>query len=107
MIKKQKWAFQSAGLCGFAYLLLYLFDLLKIFPTSSDAMSSLLLTVEIIGTFLGIFLIGFSYKLMHSTDKTQWNSSYTISKTAKVVGVILIILGAFVLYFATASVLKL
>ena len=106
MAKRQKWAYQIASIFGFAYLLVYLLDLGKIFPVSSDPMSPLLFAIEIIGSILGILLMWTSYKAIKTGNKNMWAGKFKIPKIAIAIGMAILIIGALVLCFATASVLK-
>ena len=48
--RQQRWAFIGSALAGIAYFLVYVLDLARWFPVSSDAMPPALFVIEVSGT---------------------------------------------------------
>lgn len=98
--KKQKWATPIAFLCGLSYFLVYVLDLLKIFPKSPDAMPPLLLTLESLGVLLSIPLMYYSIKLNRNSEN---NENLTLDKKLYWILLIFILIGLGIIIFATNS----
>jgi hypothetical protein len=106
LFKKQKWAYQLTGVVGFAFFLVFVLDLGKIFPVSPDPMSPLLLLMEILGLIFGILLMWLAYKTIKMTDISFWLNTTKLPNMVILIGVTLLFFGAFVVYFATSSTLN-
>ncbi|GLX78254.1 hypothetical protein tinsulaeT_15940 [Thalassotalea insulae] len=106
MFKKQRWAYQLTGVVGLAFFLVFLLDLAKIFPVSPDPMSTLLFVLEIAGVVFGLLLSWLSYQAIRLSEQTFWVSTITIPNSLLFIGIGMLIFGAFVVYFATASTLR-
>lgn len=106
MYKKQKWAYQANGIVGFAFTLVFILDLGGIFPVSLEPMQTLLFVMEIIGFFLGILLMWLSYKTLQTTPKSFWINTFKIPRFWIRIGIMLLLLGVYVIYFATTSALS-
>ena len=106
MYKKQKWAYQANGVVGLAFALVFILDLGGIFPVSLDPMQTLLFVMEIIGLLLGVLLMWLSYKTLQTTSESFWINTFKISKFWIIVGIMLLLLGVYVIYFATTSALS-
>lgn len=53
------WAFPGAAVLATLYVLVYVVDLLGVFPQTPDAMSPALLTIEVVDTALAAALVGY------------------------------------------------
>lgn len=58
------WSFKVSVVLGILYFLVYIFDLMKIFPKSPTPMSKTLMLIEIINMMLALLLIIFSMARM-------------------------------------------
>ncbi len=105
MFKRQKWAYQLTGVLGFAYMLVFVLDLGKIFPVSPNPMNMTLLVLEWISLILGGMLILFSYKTISTTEKNYWSGIFHIPISFIVIIILLLLLGGGIVYFATRSAL--
>lgn len=106
MFIKQKWAYQLTGVVGLAFFLVFVLDLGKIFPVSPDPMSPLLFVMEIMGLIFGVLLMWLSYKTIKMTDISFWVNAFKLPVIIIIIGVALLFFGAFVVYFATSSILN-
>lgn len=105
MLKKQKWAFQMTGVVGLAFFLVFTLDLGEIFPVSPDPMSSMLLALEIAGVIFGLLLMWLAFQSVRVSDPSYWQSQLQIPGGIILLSVALLLFGAYVVYFATASTL--
>ena len=106
MSKKQKWAYQANGIVGFAFALVFILDLGGIFPVSLDPMQKLLFAMEVVGLLLGILLMWLSYKTIQTIPENFWMNTVKIPKFWITMGIMLLLLGVYVIYFATTSALS-
>jgi len=106
LYKKQKWAYQLTGIVGFAFFLVFVLDLGKIFPVSPDAMSPLLFVMEVVGLIFGVLLMWLAYKTISVTEASFWLSAAKLPNIVILIGVALLFFGIFVVYFATSSTLN-
>lgn len=106
MYKKQKWAYQLTGVVGMAFALVFLLDLGGIFPVSLDPMQTLLFVMEVIGLILGVLLMWLSYKMIQVTHDSAWSGKFKIPKVWIIAGIMLLIFGVYIVYFATSSALR-
>lgn len=106
MHKKQKWAYQLCGILGFAYMLVFILDLAKIFPVSSDPMEMPLLVLEWVSLFLGATLMGLSYKTVMLQDDTFWAGKARIPIWGFITVLLFLLVGLFIISFATTSALS-
>lgn len=67
--QRQAWAYLLAAFCGLGYFVVYLLDLAKIFPVSPTAMSSTLLSIEVIGCALALPLMVLATRAVINKDK--------------------------------------
>ena len=105
MFKKQKWAYQLAGILGFAYMLVFVLDLGGIFPVSLDPMETPLLILESISLILGALLMLLSYKTISTVEENYWLGTFRIPNSFFFLIILLLLIGAFVVYFATSAAL--
>lgn len=69
--QRQAWAYLLAAFCGLGYFVVYLLDLAKIFPVSPTAMSSTLLSIEVIGCALALPLMVLATRAVINKDKQE------------------------------------
>lgn len=105
MHKKQKWAYQLTGVVGLAFALVFFLDLAHIFPISLDPMETLLFSMEVIGLILGLVLMLLSYLSIKNTPDGTWLKKAPIPKTYLGIGAFLLLLGVYIVYFATNAAL--
>ena len=106
LFKNRKWAFQAVGLVGLAFVLIFFLDLAGIFPVSKDPMSPLLFVLEIIAFVQGVGMMVLSVATLKITEESEWaGGSGAMTKAVFVLMVALMIIGAFVVYFATRHAL--
>jgi len=106
MHKKQKWAYQLTTVVGLAFALVFILDLVGIFPISLDPMQRLLFVMEIIGLILGLLLMFLSYKTIQVTEESFWLEKSKIPKVWIIAGVTLLLFGVYIVYFATTAALR-
>jgi hypothetical protein len=106
LAKRQKWAYQIAVVLGFAYFLVFLLDLARIFPVSPDPMPALLMAMEMLGLILGASLMWLSLKTVSVAAESYWQGAGRLPNVIIAIGVALLIFGAFVVYFATTAALQ-
>jgi hypothetical protein len=106
MFKKQRWAYQLGGILGFSYILVFILDLAKIFPVSPDPMGTSLLVLEWVSLMLGTILIGTSYKTLSATEAAFWSGRFKIPLLLIISLVLLMLVGVYIVYFATSSALN-
>ncbi|WP_435318162.1 hypothetical protein [Haloarchaeobius sp. TZWSO28] len=53
------------------YVLVYLLDLLAVFPTSPDAMPPLLLAIEVVDTVLAVAVVVYGYSLWRASPSSR------------------------------------
>ncbi len=58
----RRWAVLTAAVLAALYVLVYVLDLLEIFPTSPDPMGTALYAIEVVDTVLAASLVGYSYR---------------------------------------------
>ncbi len=105
MFKKQKWAYSLTFLVGVAFVIVFLLDLLGIFPVSLDSMNQLLFILEILGTLFGFSLMYLSYVTLKYTPSEYWSGNFQVPFSLIVIGSFLLLFGVYVIYFATKSAL--
>ncbi len=103
--KKQRWAYQFTGIIGFTFASVFALDLARIFPVSLDPMSSTLFTLEWISLILGIVLMWLSYKAVIVTESSFWSVKRKLSMPFMLGVIFLLLLGIYVVYFATSAAL--
>ncbi|GAA0370681.1 hypothetical protein GCM10009092_38740 [Bowmanella denitrificans] len=104
MHKRLRWAFQATTIAGLAFALVFLLDLAEIFPVSPDPMSDLLFTLEIAGLLFGLILMWLSVRSLQTCD--NWQSHVALPGWVQVVLVLMLLFGAYVVYFATSATLQ-
>ncbi len=98
VIKKQKWALNIAFVCGFSYFVVYIIDLIKLFPKSPTPMPLLLLLLEVLGSFLAIALMFYSaLSIKIFSEKTE----VSINKKIYLLIIFVILLSIGIIFFAT------
>ncbi|RXK02108.1 LPXTG cell wall anchor domain-containing protein [Halarcobacter ebronensis] len=103
--KRKKYSIVLSALFALLYILVYLFDLLKIFPTSPVTMPSTLFLIEVISTFIGFILIYLCVKYNNLEAKNNENITIKFS-FYKIVSTLIVLLFAIgILIFATNSAL--
>jgi len=105
MIKNHKWAHVSALVGGIAYFLVYLLDLLGIFPKSPDAFPIVLLVLEIVGLIISMPLIVFSYLALKQKDVIRMNQ-FQWSRKKVILIVFFILFGISIVVFSTVSAMN-
>jgi len=106
MCKKQRWAYQLTGVLGFAFMLVFILDLAKIFPVSFDPMGMPLFIFECVSLLFGAIVMWLSYKTIFVTEKAYWAGQTVIPAWAIFVMIGLLLLGICVVYFATHFALQ-
>ena len=105
MFRGRRLAFSIGVFVGIAWLILTLLDLLQIFPTSPVPMSPLLFSMEILILILSAVVAFSSYKAMKTAER-DGSSAPALSRKAWIIaGVIILILGAIALIYASFSVM--
>ncbi|QKF81841.1 LPXTG cell wall anchor domain-containing protein [Halarcobacter ebronensis] len=101
--KRKKYSIVLSALFALLYILVYLFDLLKIFPTSPVTMPSTLFLIEVISTFIGFILIYLCVKYNNLEAKNNENITIKFS-FYKIVSTLIVLLFAIgIVIFATKS----
>jgi len=106
MFKKQKWAYQLVGILGLSFALVFILDLAEIFPVSPDPMETPLLVLEWISLLMGALLMFFSYKSLTVTGQSYWSGAFKLPRWLIISIALLLLLGIYVVYFATTSALS-
>ena len=95
----------AAAFCGISYFLVYVLDLVGIFPVSPDKMPRALFWIEVAGLILSIplTLLSLIYLFMPNAGE---NVSWFSSETTLLILVAVIVLGVGIVIFATKSAMK-
>lgn len=102
--KGTRGAILAAALCGFGYLVVYLLDLLTIFPVSSDAMPPMLWGIETAGTILSVPLTLLSVlAAIQSFKITDRTPSHAPTKISPWIGITVGLFALAIVIFATFS----
>ena len=108
MIKGKPWAFILSLICAISYFLIYLLDLAQIFPKTPDKMSTLLMSVEIVGSIVALPLAYYSIKILNSPvmqSESVLSAKKLHAKPVMVTGLV-ILLGIGIIVFATVEAMK-
>lgn len=98
--KEQKWALKAAFLCGLGYFIVYLIDLMEIFPKTPTAMPLSLLVLEFLGLLLAIAVMLYT---MFSKRGSHNDEGLTINKYIYVLIALSVVIGIGIIIFATKS----
>ena len=105
MILGKRYAFRMGVFVGLAWLILTLFDLLQIFPTSPTPMSFLLFSIELSIIILSIIATLCSYKAMKTMDHNSHPAPVLRRRIWLIAGPIILILGAIAIIYASLSII--
>ncbi len=100
IMKKQEWALSIAFVCGLSYLLVYVLDLLSLFPKSPTPMPLLLLLLESLGVLLAIALMIYSTT---SIKVSSGNTELALNIYIYLIFILAIALCVGIIIFATYS----
>ncbi len=98
VIRNQKWALKIAFICGLSYFLVYVFDLVGLFPKSPTPMPLLLFLLEILGTISAVAMMYYSaLSVKFSSNKT----GLVINRIIYLIVILAILLSIWIIIFAT------
>lgn len=103
VIKNKAWALSAAAICAQAYFLVYLLDLLQIFPLSPDAMPRALFFIEIIGLIIALPLTSLAMLAQTQAKQENSDSGFKLTKPVQIGIAALSLLGLGIIAFATLS----
>lgn len=106
LFKEKKWSTNLGMTLGALYFLVFLSDLLHVFPVSDTKMSIPLVILEIIGLVLALFVIIFSYLGKKQAKLAKENKIHKLSTKSLVIITMFIILGVLIITFATLNALR-
>ncbi|NVJ52716.1 MAG: hypothetical protein HWD90_03415 [Campylobacteraceae bacterium] len=101
--KKKKYSIVLSAVFALLYIFVYILDLFEIFPTSPEAMSTTLFSIEFISTLIGLILL---YLCMKFNDiEVENNENVKINLTFyKIISFLIVLLFAIgIVIFATKS----
>lgn len=97
----QKWSIITAICCGFSYFVVYVIDLLKIFPKTDSPMPKVLFILEFVGILISLPLIYFSAQSLLNFKVS--NTSLIVNSSIYWFIGIATIIGLGIIIFATKS----
>lgn len=97
-------AFIAAALCGLGYFLIYVLDLLKIFPVSPDPMPVALWGIEVAGTTVSLpLMVLATMAALHTTGRSDVGNSKITAKVNPWLALPATLIALTIIAFATYS----